>query len=424
MTELKKTISIWEGLALAVSMVVGSGLLGLPGLAISEGGIYAAAAGWFFTSVAVIPLIYIFSKLGLKYTSSAGLSRYAQEAVGDWAGYSVAAVLCGTFTVGIPALALIGGAYAQKLMNFSDGSVFLLAIVILGVMTFLNLKGINVASIVNKISLSALIFIVLIIIMVNLNFFSIGLNSAFRIFTDGNLNIHDLWKVSALLFWAFLGWENLSFGLEEFKNPEKSIPLVYWLSFGVVVFLYLSLAVTSIGAQVSGVSVIGASGLVSLVKDTPVGTVLVGVMVLVILANANAWIFGASRLIYASGRQGILPAYLGRLSKHNVPSFSLISLFLFYTAVIIIVKFANLSISNLILLVSQNFLILYVFSILAYWKSESGIRKWLITAAALLSCGFLLSGFSWLILYPITLIILGYLSYRRRIEYNSNRNRW
>jgi amino acid transporter len=35
---------------------------------------------------------------------------------------------------------------------------------------------------------------------------------------------HTVWNVTALLFWAFLGWENLSFSLGEMKDPERMFP--------------------------------------------------------------------------------------------------------------------------------------------------------------------------------------------------------
>lgn len=117
MSELKKTLTIWKGLALAVSMVIGSGLLGLPGMTLEIGNVYTAAGGWLLISFALIPLIYIFARLGLRFTSSAGLSKYAEESIGAWGGHAVSAVLCGTFAIGIPVLAMIGGSYAQTLLK-------------------------------------------------------------------------------------------------------------------------------------------------------------------------------------------------------------------------------------------------------------------------------------------------------------------
>lgn len=415
MSQLKKTISLWEGIALAVCMVIGTGLLGLPGITLEAGNSYSAAGGWLLISLAVIPLIWIFTRLGLKFTSSAGLSRYAQAGVGEWGGYAVSAVLCGTFAIALPGMALIGAAYIQKFLSLPEDSVALIAILMLALLTAGNLAGVKVSSMINFASLITLVIMLVVIILFNISFVGGGL----RIFTEtitgtGSLDYPGLWRTSALLFWAFLGWENLSFGLEEFKNPQQSIPRVYWSSFLIVVFLYLSLAATSIGAQVSGVSVTGTAGLVSLVYRTPVGPLLMLIMMLVIFANDNAWVFGASRLIYASGRDGILPSFLGRLSKNGVPSNSLIVLFVFYTAFITLTYFVRqFSVPVIILLVNQNFIVLYAFSILAFWKTEKGPSRWIFTILALAACGFLLSGFSWWVIYPLVLLGIGYFSYHR-----------
>jgi amino acid transporter len=136
-------------------------------------------------------------------------------------------------------------------------------------------------------------------------------------------------------------------------------------------------------------------------------------MVVVITANACAWIMGASRLYFASGRDGILPSFLGKLSGKGIPLHSLLLSLALYSVVIIAVYYLRIPPANLVLVVSQNFLVLYVVSIFAYWKTERRGRRWFVTLLGLLSCGFLLSGFSWWIMYPAFLLGVGYCNYRR-----------
>jgi amino acid transporter len=415
MTELKKTITVWKGIALAVCIVIGSGLLGLPGMTLEIGNVYSVAGGWLLITLAVIPLIYIFSRLGLRFTSAAGLSKYAETAVGPWGGYAVSAVLCGTFIIGIPAIAWIGGAYVQKLFGLPQNSICILAIGILVVATSINLMGVKAVNLINTCSLIALAAMMMSIIISNRLFFDKGLQVFGQtLFSGSRVNFNDLWKIATLLFWAFMGWENLSFSLEEFKNPEKSIPRVYWLSFIVVVCLYFGLTITSLGAEASGVSVKGASGLASLVTNSPLGVFQLLIMVLVIPANANAWIFGASRLYYSAGRSGILPGFLGCLSTNDMPLNSLISSLLVYITVTLGAYLFNIPLTTLVLLVNQNFLVLYIFSIYAYWKMEKNNRRWVVTFLATISCVFLLAGFSWWIIYPGILLIIGYIRYYHR----------
>jgi amino acid transporter len=390
-TELRKTITVWQGTALAVSMVIGSGLLGLPGIALSEGGVSATAVGWMLTALAAVPLIAIFSTLGLRFTTAAGLSQYAEAAAGRWARYAVAVVMVGSFPVGIPALAIIGGSYAQRLFDAPEWTVGWLAAGILTLVTAANLAGVRVAGYVNSASVVALVLVVAGTALARGADLGHGVGVTAQAATGGGeLNYLAVWTVCALLFWAYLGWENLSFGLEEFREPSRTIPRVYWASFALVVVLYLVLGLTTVGAQDRGLDLTGPSGLVTLVDQTPVGLLLVVVMVLVVLANANAWVFGASRLV------------------------SLLALLAAYLAVIAIATAGNVSVTRLILIVSQNLIVLYAFSIVAYWKTASGgPRRAVVTAAAAVSWAFLLSGFSWWIAYALLLLLIGWLRYRR-----------
>jgi amino acid transporter len=411
---LQRLITVPHGIALAVSMVIGSGLLGLPGIALSEGGIHGAALGWVIVVASVVPLIAIFSRLGLRFASAAGLSRYAEVAAGSWAGSGVSLVMAGSFAIGVPSLGMIGGAYLRDLFGTSHGSTAWFAIGILGLVTLANVVGVKVVGVINTLSLAALLLVVVAVIGLKAGYLGSGLHVLRDSAGGKGVHYFDVWTVAAVLFWAFLGWESLSFGLEEFHEPERSIPAVYWASFGIVAVLYLALGFTTIGADAEGVKIAGAAGLTALIRETPVGDVLLPLMILVILANANAWVFGASRSVYAAGREGILPRRLGRLSGRNVPAASLLALFAVYVGVILVLQYGHLSLTRLILIVSQNLLVLYAFSIFAYWRTERGGTRWLVAALALVSWAFLLSGFSYWIAYPAALLLLGYLTYRRR----------
>lgn len=96
-----------------------------------------------------------------------------------------------------------------------------------------------------------------------------------------------------------------------------------------MVTMYLSLAAVTLGAADSGLDVSGPAGLIALVAIPGLRAAVNAVMVLAILANANAWVFSASRLA-----EGILPGFLSTLSKHQLPLRSLWTLMTIYLVVI------------------------------------------------------------------------------------------
>ncbi|MDD4497814.1 MAG: APC family permease [Methanosarcinaceae archaeon] len=421
MSELGKTVTLGRGVVLAILMVIGSGLLGLPGLVADVGTVKEVVFGWLLIILATMPLIQICSRLGVKFPYSGGLSHYVREAVGEWGGYAATTLVCGTFILGIPSVAFIGGAYMQHLFDLPAPGAYLLPILLITLMTTITVAGVRVISIINYVAVAVLLFLIAALTFFNFNFFATGLGYSVQALqgcisgTGGEgLNFHNVWKISTLLFWAFLGWENMSFGLGELQDPERNVPRVFWLSFGLTSFIYLMLALTSIGADAEGVPLGGASGLVELVRFTPVGDLLIWLMAIVIVANVTAWNFASSRMLYAAGKSGVLPAYLGTLSKKGRPLGSLISMYAAFVLVILGTYMFKVPLSALMMLVNQNFLFLYGFILLSYWKIEIGWRRWVYSFLSLISLSFLVSGFSWTVIYSFVLMGFGYLVYLKK----------
>jgi hypothetical protein len=66
------------------------------------------------------------------------------------------------------------------------------------------------------------------------------------------------------------------------------------------------------------------------------------------------------------------------------------------------------------LLTTQGFILLYAAAVLAFLKMAETRLQRCAGVLALLSCGLLLTGFSWLLLYSAALALFGYLQYRRK----------
>ncbi len=408
MVHLKKNITLFKGLLIAISLVIGPGIFGVAGLTLDGDNVRNSAMGWFVTITCMMPMIYIFSQLGLKFSSSDGICLYIQKAAGKWGAFVVAVLLLGTLIFSVPALCYIGGAYLAQIFELSSPYVTLLSFAILSFVTGLNLLGVRFICLPSLFSLLGVFAVLSLIITANAPCLVEGMN----IFWSGFATVHELdffevRKVAMTLIFAFIGWESLSFGLEEFRNPQKTIPRVYWISFLCVAALYLAIALSVIGAHSLGYEVRNVSGLLSLVMGSPVAPIVSGLIILIIAANVSSWIFAFSRLVFASARKGILPQSLTKLSSSGVPTFSILVLFVGCSAVIAVSALLKLSASYFILMTGQNFMLLYIFCTLAYARTESDWKRWPITILAVSSCGFFLSGFTWLLFYPALLILLG-----------------
>lgn len=127
---------------------------------------------------------------------------------------------------------------------------------------------------------------------------------------------------AALIFFAFIGFDEVITLSEETHDPRRTVPRALMLSLGISTVLY-------IGVSVVAVSVLGADGLaLSLrpltdVMSQAVGGVavtIVGVIALVTTTNTTLLVVtAASRMIYSMAATGSLPSGLSRVHNRQAP---------------------------------------------------------------------------------------------------------
>lgn len=415
---LKKSMSIPQGIVLAICTIIGSGLLGLPGLAVEAGGGAAAALAWPLTMLISLPLVVIFLSLSLRVQNSGGVARYAALALGDWAETAVSLIFAVTFMLCIPIGTYMGCIYLQKIFGLPESAVLWLAIGVLAISTIVNFFGIRPASWINVASALSLVLLVILIVASKPGLLATGAN-AYQHYASSiqDISLSSVWTVAAILFWAFLGWENLSFGTEEVAGGEKAIKTIFALGFVLVTAIYAALAIVATGAESAGINIHGVSGLLTLLDGSPLAIIAYPLIVLVVLANVNAWVFAASRLIYSAGRAKILPGFLGHLSRNGMPRRSLTFMLVAYVLLCSALHLGLFTITDGLMLANQNFIFIYVAVILCYFRLNRDLVSRLVALLAVLSSAFLIAGFRWTLLIPIALAITGYwLDQHRRVR--------
>jgi amino acid efflux transporter len=220
-----------------------------------------------------------------------------------------------------------------------------------------------------------------------------------------------------LIFWSYLGYENVSNVAEEFKNPEKDFHRSILFSVIVIGLLYISVAVATIGtrAYAAGGSVAPFAVMLSNALGIygAVGTAILAVII--IFGTMNAYTTGISRVIYATAKDGGLPRLLDRInSKTRVPDRSLMLLLVISWITLSLFYAFNVPLETELLIPSGAAILVYIIG------SSSGIKllkikgakklfPWISLAISIVMLSFV----GWPLIISLALALLGFL-YRRR----------
>jgi amino acid efflux transporter len=168
---------------------------------------------------------------------------------------------------------------------------------------------------------------------------------------------------AALIFWSYLGYENVSNVAEEFKNPKRDFRRSVVLSVVLIGVLYLAVAFVTVGTRSweAGGSVAPFAALFSRVFGSygAAGTAILAVVI--IFATVNAYTAGMSRVFLAVARDGALPRYLGQVSpRSGVPARSLTLLTGLALVMLLVYYVFNFDLQTALLIPSGAAILVYV----------------------------------------------------------------
>jgi len=410
--QLRQVLTISQAVGLAVTIVVGAGLLALPGLAYQQAG-GAAIYVWILDLLIVIPLLVIFAKLGARWPGAGGIAGFLQNGFSRRWGAAAEVLLIGTFGLGIPAIALTGGYYFTALVG---GNEFIFAFLLLFAAAAVNWRGAKLSGTLQKFLALALCIVLFSAAIAALLFGDWSRGEPFA--PPFELQTwQDALPAAGLVFFAFTGWEMLSFTSEEYKNPRRDFPLAVGISFVLVAVLYLAVAAATQLTLPRDDLQTAASPVAAMLKPVAgaAGEKLVAAAaVVMILANLVGAIWAASRLVFSSAREKLLPQVVSTLNPQGTPQVAVAICCAVFAGVLLAGAAGLFTIHDMLRLAGQNFFFLYVLCVAVYWKTAQTKRAQLLGAGAMLASLLMLGAFGWEVLYPFALLFIGWMLGRPR----------
>lgn len=406
-----KPLTFYSGLALALGINIGAGLLVLTGLVYSKSG-GSAIYSWVIDGIMVLPVLAVLARFGSLQPSAEGVGGLARVAFGTSFGAGVQMLLLGTFSIGLPGIAIVGGNYFAFLVNGSDRISTMASIFILAFAGILNYKGARVSQRFQKALSFGLIFVLVCASVLALTIGSHHSGTRVSPLTQWPKAL----PTARLAFFAFTGWLLIASTVEDYKRPDTDYPRVVCASFVIVFSLCLFVALaTQLTLPSTDPRLVTApvAALLSNVLGPRSGKFVALLGVMIVMSNVNAAIWGYSRLVMASSRTGLLPRLLSAVSqKSEVPQNAILAVTALLVSIVVICQAGLSTLDGLLDLAGQNFFVLYLICILAFVKSS---RSWSLRGGAVaLAALYLLwiAGYGVKLIYPMFLITAGYLIVR------------
>lgn len=381
---LRKTIKLRHAVALYISSVLGSGILILPGLAAKIAGPSSLIA-WLFLSLASYPFAYTFATLSSRNPESGGVYSFAKQGFGLPAATVSAWLFAFWFIAGGPAATLIAASYVAYVLPMSRAGLYFVAGGIMVLAFVVNLRGIRFSNMVQLVVVGAILL--LLVAAVAFASGSVQVRNFYPLFPNGVLPVGT---AAALIFWSYLGYENVSNVAEEFAHPERDFRRSVLISVVLIGVLYISVALVTIGTKAyeAGGSVAPFAEIFSRLLGIYGGIGTAALALFIIFATSNAYTAGMTRVVYAAAKDSALPRSLAHLSpKTGVPDRSLVMLTASAMIMLCVYYFTGADLETALLIPSGAAIIVYIVGSLAGIRllRERSWRRTLPWAALLIS---------------------------------------
>lgn len=330
---LNKTLGAFDLTMLGVGAVVGAGIFILPGKVASVVAGPGIIISFIIAGLACCLAALCYSEFASKLPIAGSAYTYSYHVFGEgiawilgWSllleyGLAVAAIASGWasyvksllagFSLHIPEA--ISGSYNPSKGVFFDLLAFLVIIVI-GILLSL---GIKESTRVNNIMVLVKVAVVVLFIIVGVFYVKPDNWTPFLPF-----GVSGVITGASTVFFAYIGFDAVSTASEEVKNPQRNMPIGIIASLAICTLLYILLSAVLTGivpfADLEGISAPVAFALQAIGQNWFAGLLSLGAIVgmtTVILVMS----YGGTRLLFAMGRDGLLPESFSKLGKRNTP---------------------------------------------------------------------------------------------------------
>lgn len=418
MSAITKKMGFWQCWGMSVGVMIGSGIFLLPTVLAPYG--WISLLGWLLTCSGTIVLALVLARLAGTTDHAGGPYAYVRESFGDLAGFLIGWGYWVGVVFGVTAIAVGFAGYMGSIFPiFAANSLTqaLVAAMGIGVLTWVNIKGISEAATVQLVL--TILKIVPLIVIIGLGI-AYGDIDNFPSFNPQQLSMTEALASTALLtMWAFIGIEAAVIPTGDVENPKKTVPIAVVSAALSVSFLYVGASIAIMFLVPSEVLAASESPFVDAASHMgPGGALLMGVGALISTAgalNGNIFVMGQMPMLVAA--DGLAPSVIAKRNKGGAPMVALMVSSVF-SAALLVLNFTDGLVGAFSFLISMSTLSIlapYGLSAMAEFKrSWHSAKGW--AGVALLSVIYTLiaaAGSGWYVFFlGVGLFLLGILLFK------------
>lgn len=357
--------------------MVGAGLIAVPAAVLHETG-GAAALTWIIAALVCLPMLMLFRDTVIVSGHSADpLRETIRTGLGRRPAAMVPLMFSLVVTVGLPSGSVMAARNLATIVDV-DAPEIAIAVLLMAFAVVVNLRGRSLGSTVERIGAVVLVVAIVAVVVWSL------VHPA-RV-PDAVPDVPELALIPAgalIAFWAFIGFENLTFLARELPDPRRDFAPVAIISLALLLLLVLAL---TFAVQAQTTQVDPVTGIVDALRSTPWGGVAASVVaamgILAIALNAVAWTRGVATIISVAATERILPRSLA-VESGNTPRRAILVLSVGFTVSLVILLVRPDLVVDMIGAASGVFVIIYIMCIIAYVRTR-GLRIWSVANLALI----------------------------------------
>lgn len=330
---LHRVLGRWDVLAVAFGAMIGFGWIVLTGEFLESAGTAGAALAFVIGGIIILFVALTYAELVAAMPSVGGEHNYVLRSMGSkpafftsWSlvlGY-VSVVAFEAVAIPQTILYLFPDMLAGYLWSVAGYEVYATWVAV-GVGTAIIMTGLNYVGMKPAATFQSLAVVFLLIVGLTLvtgSFVGGSRENMEPLFTGGAAGLISVLVATPFLF---VGFDVIPQSAEEIKLEYKQIGQVLLVSVLMAITWYVMIMLT-VGssmpaADLAASDLAAADGAVALWSSPLMGQVLVLGGIAGLLTSWNGFLIGASRLVYAMARSGMLPQWFARLHpKFRTPS--------------------------------------------------------------------------------------------------------